>query len=378
VRPTLLTVATLAVVALLGAWFLHTHERVTVQIPMPWRGEARINPFLAAERLLQRLRLDADSQPTLQPSRWLPDPADTLFLPASAALADEQALANLDLWVLGGGHLVLLAPLERSAAVDALFAHFGAGLTEPLPVSTDSKGLPGMRLHDASGDDVEYAFEFDAPLRIDFPEAEFDGAVIDDSRGAFLASRFWGNGFVTLIAATAPFDNAHLATADHGLLLLYSIAGQVDPGKVWFVYDADFPPLWQLIWDNAPFAVLGGALALLLWLAAITPRFGPVVEPPAPMRRSILEHVQAAARFTWRHGAAAALIDVCKDALLRRAETHRPGIVRRPVAEQARLLAELSGMPAESVHLLLAPPSDLSSQTFIDTIQKLQAIRNAL
>ena len=72
----------LLLVALGTWWFLSTYERVPVEVPTGYRGEARINPYLAAEKLLQQLGYDADSRATLTPSEWLPQPEDTLVMRA--------------------------------------------------------------------------------------------------------------------------------------------------------------------------------------------------------------------------------------------------------------------------------------------------------
>ena len=125
---------------------------------------------------------------------------------------------------------------------------------------------------------------------------------------------------VTVVAGADFFSNRLIDEADHARLLLDVVAGYLDPGKVWLVFESSFPSLWQILWDAAPYLILSLAALFGFWLWAAVPRFGPKLEPGVEDRRSINEHVTAAGAFTWRHAGSEALARSAVNAMLQAAE----------------------------------------------------------
>lgn len=378
-RTTLATLAVLAAVGLLAAWFFLTHEKVVVEAPAAYQGEARLNRFFAAELLLRELGLEADSRASLLPSEWLPETWETLLASSSAAFASEDELERLERWVLNGGHLVLLAPESSTLATGAVFARFGFRSVDVEP-PTDAP-LTERVLSPGSGSKSKTAYTLGNVAgfkSLEIADDDFAGAALGDELGIFVARRQWGNGYVTALASSAPFENGFLEESDHARLLLDVVAGYVEPGRVWLVYGAEFPPLWRLVWSSAPYAVLGVALTLVFWLWAVMPRFGPPVAPALPVRRSIIEHVEAAGRFVWRHDGAATLVASSVAAVLRRAELTHPGIGRLPPAEQAALIAEMTGQAERAVLAALEPAESLGPRELTHKIKTLQTMRKKL
>ena len=101
-----------------------------VEEPAGYQGEARRNPYLAAQRLLQRTGHPVTRGRGLP--HPLPPPGDELILPERGPLAADT-VARLADWVARGG-LLLAAGLEPEdpaapATADPLFRAFGV---EPL------------------------------------------------------------------------------------------------------------------------------------------------------------------------------------------------------------------------------------------------------
>ncbi|HEX6999130.1 MAG TPA: DUF4350 domain-containing protein [Gammaproteobacteria bacterium] len=378
-RAVLLTLVLAIAGALFAAWFFTTHERVVVEVPSGYRGEARANRFFAAERLLRNVGLEADSRASLTPSEWLPATGDTLLARSSATFASAEELARLELWVLSGGHLVLLAPEPPAAATDAVFEHFGFRPIDTQPAEGDSDERVLAAAWTKDPDAAAYVIGPVGLLqRFDVTEDDFLLGALRDRQGVFVARRPWGDGYVTAVAGSSLFENAFLADFDHARLLLDVVAGSIQPGKVWLVYGVEFPPLWRLVWTHAPYAVTGIAAVLVLWLWSVMPRFGPLVTADAPVRRSILEHVEAAAHFVRRHDGAETLVASSTAAVLRRAERTHPGIARLPAAEQAAAIAEMTGHDEPAVLAALASAGDLTPRELVHKIQALQTIRKKL
>ena len=374
-------VMTLVIAGLVG-WFLLTHERQTEEVYVGFSGEARYNPFLAAERLLNEVDIEADSRETFRPSEWLPPGTDTLIVYANPVLTESVELASLYDWVRSeGGHLVLLPPKDDDVSVDLLFTEFRLLL---LPTDDLAEDVDGEE-HGAEADTDTDVPEADADYEVDLSAARYRLEALDADASASLADdlgnvalrRAEGNGYVTAIASEYYFDNYWLNEADHARLLLDVVAGYVVPGKVWFVFQMSFPPLWKVILDAAPYLLSTLLLVLVFWLWSRIPRFGPLVEARPDSRRSIVEHVAAAGRFGWRYDGTAALVDDTVRATLHEAERRHPGITRQPQAKQAETLAHMTGLDAQDI-LDALRGGEMPARDFTESIQLLQTLRKKL
>jgi len=374
-------VMTLVIAGLVG-WFLLTHERQEREFYVGFSGEARYNPFLAAERLLNELDIEADSRETFRPSEWLPPGTDTLVVYANPVLTESAELASLHYWVsVEGGHLVMLPPRNDDVSVDVLLTEFGL-IMEPVDdVLEDTGSEEDAADTDAAAealeDDVDYEVDLSlTQYRLMALDADASASLTDDL-GNIVLRRAEGNGYVTAVASEYYFDNYRLNEADHARLLLDVVAGYVVPGNVWFVFQMSFPPLWKVILDAAPYLLLTLALMLVFWLWSRMPRFGPLIEARQDSRRSIGEHVEAAGRFGWRYDGAAALIDDTVRATLHDAERRHPGIARQPRAKQAETLAHMTGLDAQDILDALGG-GEMPARDFTESIQLLQILRKRL
>jgi hypothetical protein len=101
----------------LATWYLANHEKIEEEVWVGYRGEARYNPFLAAERLLTGVGVEAGSRESFRPSRWLPAASDTLVMRASAGVSTGDEFDSLTEWVTDyGGHLVQLTICSHFSA----------------------------------------------------------------------------------------------------------------------------------------------------------------------------------------------------------------------------------------------------------------------
>ena len=357
-------------------WFLATHEKVQDERWVGYSGEAAYNAYFAATRLLAELDIETESRAHLTPTEWLPDVGDTLFLRLSDATGSGQNGDELYDWVHSGGHLVLLAPWTQGVDLDAFLDWFGLATTYLDDVDLDAESVVdddgfvtvgGYRLD-------EYYVE----QRIEVVSAGPHVATLADEFGVVLVRRPAGDGYVTYTVLTGHFGNGALETADHARLLLDIVAGYVDPGKVWFVYSTDFAPLWRLILEAAPQFVIALALLFAAWLWRVIPRFGPPAAAESLERRSILEHIRAAGRFTWRNRGGERLESAAARALVHAAERRHPGIGRLGAGNQARALARLTGLDEQQVFDALRGGSHGHPREFTQTMQAIQSIRKKL
>lgn len=375
-------------VAVFALWFFNTHHKVSEDEYVGPHGEARFNDHLAARLLFKELHLDAESMATLTPTEWLPDVGDTLFVRvnASLALGDEQA-ALLG-WVANGGNLILLPPRQSVLDTDRFLNDFGFSLVEleereepeaAIEDATDTTAetnVPRRNSKSTDGAD-EYMLANWRNAGIELDESQNDFTVVRAQDRIAAARRDWGDGYVTLFSEDF-FTNADIGELDNGRLLLDVVAGDIEPNKIWMIYQVAFTPLWELIWISAPYLVLGLLIVFLLCLWAAMPTFGPRVVAVVDSRRSIIEHISAAGVFVWRNDGGETLARSATEALIDQAESRHMGIGRQTPQRQAEIIAHVTGMSAQKVIDILTGPDGHRPKDFIHNMQKLQSIRKQL
>lgn len=376
-RQSTLTLLIVLACSIYAAWFFTTHERFVRPEFTGYRGEARVNQFLAAELLLRQLGLEADSRSSLEPEDWLPDVSDTLVVRLSNTFSLGTPRDLLLQWVSDGGHLVLLPGITGTRMTDDFLDAFGLRLVATEPGDDDDS--TGGGTEDSESDDADYVVDLGrTDYRIEVTDGQAPGATLSDDKGIVAVRREYDSGFVTLLASPVYFENDSLGEFDHARLLADVIDGYLGPGKVWFIYDAHFASLWEIIWQQAPYLVVGLAVLLLGWLWSAMPQFGPALRAEDPVRRSIVEHVAAAGHFVWRRHGARTLASSSANAVLREADKRHPGIGRMPPARQAERIARITGLSPRTVLGVIHNPGAPNHREFTRDMQLLQRIRKEL
>ncbi|WP_078083693.1 DUF4350 domain-containing protein [Microbulbifer mangrovi] len=121
---------TLLLLAAAAALFLYFFERHTEEVDLGPGPEARRNPFLAAERFLDRLDIShrrADNIAVLSTLKQ----GDALFLASSSQIYNDDRLRELLDWVEAGGHAIVIAhgSGDGEHEQDLLLNALGLGVT---------------------------------------------------------------------------------------------------------------------------------------------------------------------------------------------------------------------------------------------------------
>ncbi len=302
---------------------------------------AREDPYLAFTRLLDRLGARAVRARVPSALESLP-PRGTLLL-ASRRLAymTPERVSRIGSWVDRGGALVLEA--EPEGIDDPLLHALGVQRVFPDPDET------GRR----KGTDARAYAGASAVLPIDWPQfgktlrarlgtaygGLRDARVRSDTRELRQGDRVVamtfasGEGRVTVLPTFAFLRNVQVGEVDHAELG-WRLASAQSPAVLYLRMQS--PPLLEWVRRDAWPVALAGALLLLLWLARIIPRFGPLEPDPPPARRSLLEHIVASGRFLWARGAGTYLLEAVRErasrAARRRGIPAQPGAARPPAA----------------------------------------------
>lgn len=391
--------------------FFSSCEKRSIEIPRGYKGEASRNPYLATQRLLERLGAPVASFRELPRSLALEPSEATLILPTPRRTLGRARARELMRWVEDGGHLIVVSwqlfddesrspdfvldPLgvrqylnERDESAPEAPEPDAPEPEEPEPLVTKASAAEAAPAEDEPElaravfpDRAEpLEVEFDPEYRIEL-DTEAEGArvfEIGDANGVHLVTLKAGRGLVTALTDDYFLTQPVIADWDHAELVyrLAHFAGR--SGPVWIVYGDEFPGALSLVWRHGWMVVASGALVLALWLWSASRRFGPIEPDPPGERRELMEHVRAAGRFQLRSGAASELLAATRDALLEKLRERHPGLATLSPAAQAERLAELSFLPRESVASALAFGSEPDASRFAKNVATLEKIRRSL
>jgi hypothetical protein len=292
-----------------------------------------------------------------------PPPGGTLILLND--LRDGRQARLLLRWAERGGRLVVADP---NSVIVTLVGASPAGAMGLVGVATVA---PGCAAPEVAGVERIVVRASDAALRA-FHE-DFVSCFPVGER-AFLLTRPYGAGRVTLLGGMTPLTNELLAEGDNALLA-FQVAG---PGP-----DVVFgPPVpvgarprgsaWGLLPDRARVVVIALALAVVGFALVRARRLGrPVLEEPvAPIPAS--ELVRATARMHRRARTAAYCGRLLRGAVAARL-SRRLGGAGRP-EDLPRILAHAGRVPEERVQQILGGPDPKSDEELIHLGRELEEL----
>ena len=370
-----LLVGALAVLA--TAWFLATHDRVTVQDWVGPSGEARLREFLAAQLLAERMGIEVTEVRSLPELDSLPIET-TLLLPNHRQELPAPQLAEIVGWVERGGHLI----------VEAEFL----GVPDPL---LDQLGVTRTQAELATKPVVIEAPKSQRQLSVFFPDPMQLKAAKEEIRrrsSSRLVTFTRGRGLVTAVTslrfARNPDYDDHaaklrrrparsIAALDHAELF-WQLVSLTPGGELYVYFRPERLSLWGFLKDNAAPALAAGGLLLALWLWSIMPRFGPVAPDAPPGRRRLLDHLRASGRYYWMNGLRSRLVIAARDGALRRIARAQPDFAAATEAERVSRLALLIGISKEEAARFLHAAGALRGADFITIAHHAQRVHSAL
>ncbi|MGA2079824.1 MAG: DUF4350 domain-containing protein [Holophaga sp.] len=358
----------LVIAVLLGWWFHSTFTWVREDAEAGYQGEALVNDFLAAQRLLQRTGHQAECLRALPAT--LPPPGDVLVLPRRGRPMARAQAARILAWVERGGLLLAAGTAPGEPGADALFGQFGARMVAASP-SRERFAPWRFRL-----DDTDLAMETAAGVRIQAPgQADDDRAGPGDD--VALLRRDLGEGSALLCTDLGCLDNRRIGRLDHADFLC-GVADWRPGSKVWIVIRGEAPSAWGWLARNAWPALAALAALCLAGVWAAAPRFGPPMPDPEPARRSFLEHLDACGRYQWRADRGLALLAAAREAFRRRLVQVHPGWAALDPEPLGRRLAQASGLPPDRIARALHHPGPLPPAGFLEAMQTLHHLGNHL
>jgi hypothetical protein len=286
-RRALILVVVGAALGALGWWLTSNFGLTTHRVYVGYSGEARHNQYYAAALLLERMGKQVTRQAALNSVNQVPDGV-TIFLPF--VYLNTHTVEALLAWAERGGHLVFSVDYTGN---DSLLKVLGVRAVTPERRTQPGPGpTPPERVLLPDGRALHVHLSGSPVLVDEGPAAQWRTTGPEGDRVLAISH---GNGRITVVSTSTPFNNYFLERADNAALLWYLF--QDEGPRVIIVSRLSSVSLLAWLRDHATSVLAALAALIALWLWRVVPRFGPLQAPSVAQRRSLLEHLRAVGRF---------------------------------------------------------------------------------
>lgn len=334
-----------------------------------YKGKARINPWLAAERFCGRY----DGEVKSLASWTAPAAADAVWFVPASVLTNESFTRRLERWVSDGGHLVVLVE------------HANAETNDWSPHSMEPTLEPAViHLLDRVGIELRVAEKTIKVSKIRFMgksyQVDASSAASVKVRGKKLGvfvSTKRGGGRVTVLTDARLFRNRWIGDKNHAALLDALIIATNSGGDIGFLRGSGLS-LWGLLSDHLWPVLCGLGVLIFLWLWKNFTRFGPLEADagPSPLR-GYDHHLEALGDFQWRLDRAGALLNPLRTQILERGQRISTRVGRRD-DDFFQFLADRAALPRDRVHRAMSDTSLSDSANLTRTVADLQRLLQVL
>lgn len=344
------------------------------------------DPFLAAKKLLKQMGTSVTTIQSL-PKQEL-NIQDTLILLQYNSLLEKQTTQKILNWVDDGGYLIIVSDVihdEQNIDVqpDLLLAE--------LDVFQYQNDLIATQIEPTEFDWQQYKFQvlFDPNYYL---QANDNDPIqdIQDSYGSHLFQYYYGTGMISILSDLSFIENDKIAAYDHAQFLWHLTHFERLETKIWLLnYTPTYnpqsnpinnldtsiklPSLLTLIWTYMWTAVIS-AILLLFWLWSVSQRFGPILPMPKPVRRGLLEHIEASGNFLWRQGKKSTLLNNARQALMQQIKLIHPNWNQLSSSQLSQKLAQRCKLPRIEIEDILTG----KNTNLIQTVKTISKIRKAL
>lgn len=356
-----------------------------------YKGEARANAFLAAQRYLRNMGYEVESQAGFGK---LSDEVSTMFLPPSALNTVGRGKRIMD-WVDEGGHIVVMlkgggkrgndfAPnnvydadtelKDELPGVDYILEQIGVTATQWTNEDAERLGRdeweklsePERVLGNSEPSTFSFAGEDQVIYQWSDKLLEYNS---DEAKEQYCyVNEYYGDGLVTVLTDASPLRNRYIGYAGHSAFL-NMLVDQSGTGKIIFSNGVG-DGLFSLIWRYFKFAVIGLAVVIVFWLWKNLPRFGPEQDLPESQMREFSTQVQGVGRFLWKQKREDAMLSALRGSVNKHLSVGSYGDSDAVFAQ----LAESSSLPLESVVEAMTRNNIREHSVMVRVVKHLQII----
>jgi hypothetical protein len=379
-------------------WWFKNFDHVSEKVYQGLKGDAAEDPYFAMKRFLASMHVQVEerlpsSTGNAKLSGWpahgtvmLGDRRHLVMTPARVA----QALA----WVQGGGHLIIEA--EYPGRPDPLLAAIGierrplaARAPRGRPVqSWDERNLTAVAI---PGYPRVLQVQFSPYQNLADPR-HLALWKVENAQGLRMVHLARGAGMITIVsnfdwlvyqgtrgAKEERRQPTNIGKFDHAELLmaLVRLNPRYAQAPLRLIWGDDEVSIWSSIAGEAWMALAALAALLLLWLARVIPRFGPLRPEPPPAEQRLAAHLEASGRFFWKYLEPHVVFGKLRDAFAKRLAERRPALsAMRPEQRNAELARLIDGR-GEAVARALDQPTQTAPE-FVRNVRLLQRLLEKL
>ena len=333
-----------------------------------YKGKARINPWLAAERFCARSNHKVRSLVTWTAPQW----EDAVWVMPASILSNASFTRQVEDWVDDGGHLILL--VEHA---DADTNDWSDHTPEPQLEDALIDMLDDVEIHidwhrESTADEITFD---DDTFKVN-AKSTFSVSAHGGKPGVF-ASVESGEGRVTVITDGRIFRNRWISDKDHAALLDRLVRVTDFKGNIVFIRGSGLS-LWAMLGKHLWPVLIGLGLLMVLWLWKSFTRFGPIetsVEPA--VLRGYDHHLEALGDFQWRLDRAAGLLAPLRTQIVERGQRLCTRSGRRD-DDFFQVLADRAGISRERVFRALAEAAPADAAILTRTTADLQLLLQVL
>lgn len=333
-----------------------------------YKGKARTNPWLAAERFAAL----SDGEVRSLPSWVAPEYEDAVWFIPAAILSNISMTRQMEDWVEDGGHLVVLIENAASETNDwpGRRSEF---MPQPALIQMLERAGIVFDAREGASKPVEsekilleeIIYKVDAASQVSV-------AAKGEEAGVF-ASVLVGDGRISVLTDGRLFRNRWIGNEEHAELLEALIVVTEYEGRIAFMRGSS-QSLWGLLGEYLGPVLISLAVLLGLWLWKNFLRFGPL-ESDAEMRphRGYDHHLEAIGNFQWRLDRAEGMLAPLRAAIFEKGQ-HMAQRMGRRSDDFYDFLAERSELPRERVQRALTENSHKDAGGLTRTTADLQRL----
>lgn len=346
----------------------------TYEVELGYQGEAKTNPFLAAQRLCAEYGYQVSRGNSIVD---LPSTSATVILPSDAIPTPAAAQLVAD-WVAQGGSLIYLLnggnrdrnDFEGFDVEKNEDAEYYDHLLDAFEVSAAQTGNVSSNFTV-----LEQEFHVDIPSTTEF-FADWAYPLNDPNilQGPFCEFSY-GEGLVYVLSDGHPIRNRHIGENDHAAFF-WAMMQSCNYTEVLFIEGRQISFL-ALLWSRAWMALIPLLVAVIIWLWKNLPRHGPIKPDEVVSEREFAKHVDALGHFLWQHVAVRELLAPIR----RRLSSRLQATGMNPSSlndEELTGLSERTGVPTERIREALLTNVEREPAQFVQISRDLQTLDDSL
>lgn len=404
-------------------WFYTHFEIVITEEDIGAIKEARVNPFYAAEKFLEKSGKKASSHKSyalvdtynissvassdldtktkenesllnlhetkkegkndtenineIEVSENKLEAYDTLIIESNRVGLSESKRVIIKEWLSAGGHLVVLATElyddELSSSRDVLLDELGLRLYNNPDVTWEED--ESDELTKVSFEDTKAITEIHFNNHYYIQDSNDEATLIGGNESTdFFAQYKVDEGMITVITDMNIWKNDLIAKHDHAMFL-YQLVGGAD--QVWFLYNTVQPSLISIMIELIPLVVISFLIIIIFILFSASWRKGTPKDDDERIQREFMLHIEAAGEFSYRNDDGFLLLKGLMDALELKLRKSIHQYKKLSIVNKILKLSQLTGMNKEELEILWHE-NEMTQDHFIQKVVLIQEIRKRI